>query len=83
LGIVAGLAIGKPLGFMASTWIATRVLGARLPDGVTWRMVLGIGGVAGIGFTLSLFITELAFTDVAQTELASLAILCASLVSGL
>jgi Na+/H+ antiporter NhaA len=83
LGIVAGLAIGKPLGFMASTWIATRVLGARLPDGVTWRMVLGIGGVAGIGFTLSLFITELAFTDVAQTEMASLAILCASLVSGL
>jgi Na+:H+ antiporter, NhaA family len=59
------------------------VLGARLPDGVTWRMVLGIGGVAGIGFTLSLFITELAFTDVAQTEMASLAILCASLVSGL
>ena len=82
LGIVAGLVIGKPLGFLAATWGATRVLGAQLPEGVTWRMVLGIGGVAGIGFTISLFITELAFADPAQTEVASLAILAASLIAG-
>ena len=82
LGIVAGLVIGKPLGFLAATWGATRLLGAQLPEGVSWRMVLGIGGVAGIGFTISLFITELAFDDATQTELASLAVLCASLISG-
>ncbi|MCP3734760.1 Na+/H+ antiporter NhaA [Sphingomonas sp. RP10(2022)] len=82
LGIVAGLVIGKPVGFLGATWLATRLGSATLPEGVTWRMVLGIGGVAGIGFTISLFITELAFTDPTQTELASLAILCASLVSG-
>ena len=82
LGIVAGLVIGKPLGFLAATWGATRLLGAQLPEGVSWRMVLGIGGVAGIGFTISLFITELAFDDATQTELASLAVLRASLISG-
>jgi Na+:H+ antiporter, NhaA family len=82
IGVVAGLVIGKPLGFLAANWAATRVGAASLPEGVNWRMVLGIGGVAGIGFTISLFIAELAFTDPVQTELAALAILVASVVSG-
>ena len=82
IGVIAGLVIGKPLGFLAATWAATRVGAASLPEGVNWRMVLGIGGVAGIGFTISLFIAELAFTDPVQTELAALAILVASVVSG-
>ena len=83
IGVVAGLVIGKPLGFLAATWAATRAGAASLPDGVTWRMVLGIGGVAGIGFTISLFIAELAFADPVQTEMAALAILVASIVSGI
>ncbi|MGP7796886.1 Na+/H+ antiporter NhaA [Sphingomonas sp. CLY1604] len=83
LGVVAGLALGKPLGFLGATWAATRLGHAELPEGVTWRMVLGIGGVAGIGFTISLFIAELAFADPVQTEQAGLAILVASLISGL
>ncbi|SFP87265.1 Na+/H+ antiporter NhaA [Sphingomonas rubra] len=82
-GIVAGLALGKPIGFLAATWLATRVGAARLPEGVNWRMVLGIGGLAGIGFTLSLFIAELAFVDEGEIELAAVAILAASLVAGL
>ncbi|MEH3159301.1 MAG: Na+/H+ antiporter NhaA [Sphingomonas taxi] len=82
LGTFTGLAIGKPLGFLGATWLATRLGAARLPEGVDWRMVLGIGGVAGIGFTISLFITELAFPDPLHGEQASLAILSASLVSG-
>jgi NhaA family Na+:H+ antiporter len=75
--------IGTPLGFLGATWAATRVGAASLPDGVTWRMVLGLGGVAGIGFTISLFIAELAFADPVQTEMAALAILVASIVSGI
>ena len=82
LGVVTGLVVGKPLGFLSATWIATRLGAATLPDGVDWRMVLGIGGVAGIGFTISLFIAELAFADPVQTEQAALAILVASVVSG-
>ena len=66
-----------------ATWLATRLGPATLPEGVTWRMVLGIGGVAGIGFTISLFIAELAFSEPVQTEQAALAILLASVVSGL
>lgn len=83
LGIVAGLVIGKPVGFFAAAWIATAVGAARLPDGVTWRMIVGVGGVAGIGFTISLFIAELAFAGSEGTEMAALAILAASLVSGM
>ena len=82
IGVVVGLVIGKPLGFLGATWLATRLGRAELPEGVTWPMVLGIGGVAGIGFTISLFIAELAFADAAQTEQAALGILVASVLSG-
>lgn len=82
-GVIAGLALGKPIGFLGATWLATRLGAARLPEGISWRMVLGIGGLAGIGFTLSLFIAELAFVDPAETELAAVAILAASLIAAL
>lgn len=82
-GIVVGLVLGKPIGFLGATWLATRVGPTRLPKGMDWWMILGIGVVAGIGFTLSLFIAELAFADPRQTEQAALAILAASLVSGM
>ncbi|WP_341207160.1 Na+/H+ antiporter NhaA, partial [uncultured Sphingomonas sp.] len=83
LGIVAGLVIGKPVGFFAATWAAVAIGAARLPEGVTWRMIVGIGAVAGIGFTISLFIAELAFAGSTGTEIAALAILSASLIAGL
>jgi NhaA family Na+:H+ antiporter len=81
-GIVVGLVLGKPIGFLGATWLVTRVGPARLPEGMDWWMILGIGVVAGIGFTLSLFIAELAFVDPRQTEQAALAILAASLIAG-
>lgn len=83
LGIVAGLVLGKPTGFFLATWLAAATGLAKLPKGVTWRMIVGIGGVAGIGFTISLFIAELAFAGGEGTEIAALAILMASLIAGL
>ena len=83
IGVFAGLALGKPLGFVTSTWIAVKLRVAVLPDAVTWRMVLGVGALSGIGFTISLFIANLAFPDAQRTEMASLAVLAASLVSAL
>lgn len=83
IGIIAGLAVGKPVGFLFATWLACRLHLARLPEGLTWKMVLGIGGVAGIGFTISLFIAELAFANETQFEEASLGVFAASVLSGL
>ncbi len=60
-GIVLGLVVGKPLGIFLFTWLATKFKIASLPDQVTWTHVLGGGAVAGIGFTVALFIGELAF----------------------
>ncbi|MFB4314525.1 Na+/H+ antiporter NhaA [Actinomadura sp. 21ATH] len=61
LGIVAGLVLGKPLGIMAATWLVGRVGRARLDGGLAWVDVLGLSMLAGIGFTVSLLIGELAF----------------------
>jgi len=81
MGVFAGLALGKPLGFLLATWLAVTTGAAQRPDAVTWRMVLGVGALSGIGFTISLFIANLAFPDTQRTEMASLAILGASVVS--
>ncbi len=77
-GIVVGLVVGKPLGVLLATKLAVRFGVADRPDGSTPTRLLGLGTAAGIGFTVALFITELAFTDVAQREQAKLAILVAS-----
>lgn len=81
-GIVAGLVVGKPLGITGAVWIAKRLGLGRLPDGVTTRMVLGAAALAGIGFTVALFMTELGFDDTRTTDTAKLAILIASLMAG-
>ena len=82
-GIFLGLLIGKPLGIISLTWLAVRARIADLPAGITWRHVIGAGALAGIGFTMALFIANLAFDNAATLEIAKLAILAASLVSGL
>ncbi|WP_204745350.1 Na+/H+ antiporter NhaA [Glycomyces paridis] len=61
LGIVVGLVAGKTLGITAAVWIAVKSGAGRLPEGTTWPLLTGIAAVAGIGFTVALFITELAF----------------------
>ncbi len=70
LGIVFGLVVGKPLGIVLAAWLAVRTGLAALPKGVSWPQLTGVGMLAGIGFTMSLFINELAFLggDPAHTE---------------
>ena len=82
LGIVLGLTLGKPIGIVGVSWLAVRVGMAELPQGVTWHHMLGVGVLAGMGFTMSLFIASLAFIDPDRLALAKLAILLASLLAG-
>jgi NhaA family Na+:H+ antiporter len=82
IGIVLGLVVGKQLGVTVFAWLATRLGLASLPAGVSWRQVYGAGWLAGIGFTMSLFIADLAFADPARLAAAKLGVLVASLVAG-
>jgi NhaA family Na+:H+ antiporter len=82
LGIVAGLVLGKQLGVMLLAWLAVRTGVSELPEGVTWRHIYGAGWLAGIGFTMSLFISDLAFASGSLLDTAKLSILTASLIAG-
>jgi len=82
LGIVAGLVVGKQLGTTLFAWLAVRNGVSELPEGIGWRHVYGAGWLAGIGFTMSLFISDLAFSDGSLVEDAKLGILGASLIAG-
>jgi NhaA family Na+:H+ antiporter len=82
LGVGLGLLVGKPLGIMAICWLVHRMGWARVGAAFDWSQLLGAAVLAGIGFTMSLFINELAFTDPVLREEAKLGILVASLVAG-
>lgn len=82
LGIVFGLVLGKPIGLLGACWLATRAGVAALPHGVSWRQMLGVGVLAGVGFTMSLFIAALAFEDAGALTAAKLGVLLASLIAG-
>jgi NhaA family Na+:H+ antiporter len=82
LGIVAGLVVGKQVGVFGATWLLVKTGAAALPQGVSWRHLYGVAWLAGIGFTMSLFVSGLAFTDPAIQGQAKLGILLGSLVSG-
>jgi Na+:H+ antiporter, NhaA family len=81
-GIAAGLVIGKPLGIVLATWIAVKSGLGTLPPEITWRHVVGLGFMAGIGFTMALFIAGLAYPVPQMLGEAKVAILAASLVAG-
>src|ERR671911_1389486 len=81
-GIVVGLVVGKQLGITLFAWLAVRSGISELPGGINWRHVYGAGWLAGIGFTMSLFITDLAFSDSSLVDAAKLGILVASLTAG-
>jgi NhaA family Na+:H+ antiporter len=83
LGVILGLVVGKTIGIWTASAIAVRTGLARLPSGVDLRHVLGAGAVAGIGFTVALFITELAFEDALLRDEAKVGILVASVAAGL
>ena len=83
LGVAAGLFVGKQLGIFAFTWAAVKVGGAEVPGRASWSSVYGVAMIAGIGFTVALFIANLAFGG--HPELlnqARLGVLVGSLVSG-
>jgi Na+:H+ antiporter, NhaA family len=82
LGVFFGLLVGKPLGITAFTWLCVRLGLADLPRGVSWRQILGGAILAGIGFTMSLFIATLAFKDPLLLSEAKLAVLLTSVVAG-
>ena len=79
-GIIVGLVLGKPLGIITATVLGVRFRAGRLPDGLSYRHVIGVGCVAGIGFTVSLFVADLSFVGGALED-AKIGILAASLVS--
>jgi NhaA family Na+:H+ antiporter len=82
LGIVAGLVLGKPIGIVLASFIAVRLGLGRLPEHSTWPMVAGVGCVAGVGFTVSLFIAGLSFPgSAALGDDAKVGILVASVVA--
>ncbi|GAB3961040.1 Na+/H+ antiporter NhaA [Streptomyces sparsus] len=81
LGVVLGLFAGKVIGVFGGTWLAARFTRARLSDDLAWSDVAGVSMLAGIGFTVSLLVTELAFTDEETTEHVKAAVLIASLMS--
>ncbi len=80
-GIIVGLVVGKPLGVKLSTWLTVRAGVADPPEDATPRQTLGIGAAAGIGFTVALFITELAFDDPGHQTDAKLGVLVASVLA--
>jgi len=82
LGVLIGLVLGKPVGIVALTWLATKTGIAELPAGVRWSHVLGAGLLGGVGFTMSLFVASIAFRGQAETIEAKAAILVASVVAG-
>lgn len=80
-GIVAGLVIGKTLGIIGASWIMVKLGFARLPEGARWLHILGTGSLAGIGFTVAIFVTDLAFTDESLIMTAKLGIFVASILA--
>jgi NhaA family Na+:H+ antiporter len=83
LGIAAGLVLGKQLGVFGVTWIMVRLRLAQLPQGVGWLHIYGLACLAGIGFTMSLFIGSLSFADPALMNAVRLGVLSGSAVSAL
>ncbi|WP_205325949.1 Na+/H+ antiporter NhaA [Glycomyces sp. YM15] len=84
LGIILGLVVGKLVGITAVTWIVVRLGWGRMPTGTTWPLLAAIAMVAGIGFTVALFITELAFRGGGAqllTDEGKIGVLCASFIA--
>jgi NhaA family Na+:H+ antiporter len=81
LAICAGLVVGKPAGLLAASWVAVRLGLATKPDAYRWDQVLAAGCLAGIGFTMSLFIADQSFPAAADFDAAKIAIFIASAVS--
>lgn len=83
IGIMTGLVIGKLAGISLFCWLSVKIGIARLPSGVNWWLIIGVALLGGIGFTMSIFITNLALTDPGLVTGAKMSILTASLIAAL
>lgn len=81
IAIVCGLVLGKPIGIVIATWIATKATRTRLGGGLRWIDLVGVGMLAGIGFTVSLLVAELSFPAGLEHDAAKVAILIASVLA--
>ena len=82
IGIFLGLVLGKPIGIVLFSFLATRLKIAALPDRTSWSQMVGVGAIAGIGFTMSIFISALAFDSIEVQDVAKISVLIASTVAG-
>jgi NhaA family Na+:H+ antiporter len=82
LGVIVGLVLGKPIGITLFAWLSVRVGLAALPAGVSWRSIHAVSWLGGIGFTMSLFIANLAFPPGALVSEAKIGIFTASILAG-
>ena len=82
LGVFFGLLLGKVVGVVGSVWLIVRLGIAPFPEGMNMKNLWGLGFLTGIGFTMSLFVTALAFTDDSFITMAKIGILTASLLAG-
>ncbi len=83
LGIIAGLVLGKPLGITLSSWISVRAGISSLPSRASWKHIMGLGMLGGIGFTMSIFIALLSFREAQHHDIAKISILIASTISAI
>jgi NhaA family Na+:H+ antiporter len=82
-GIVIGLVVGKVLGIVGASWLAVKLKLANLPSSANWNHIIGAGMLAGIGFTVSIFVTALAFGDQHLVNISKLSVFIASAISGI
>ena len=83
IGVFCGLLFGKPLGIFLATWLTVKLRLSDLPAGVSWGHIAGVSVLGGVGFTMAIFVTNLAFVDASTIAMAKAAILAASLVAGI
>jgi len=83
LGIVLGLGLGKVMGISLFSFVGQKIGVSKLHRSIRWRHIFGMGMIAGIGFTMSLFITKLAFTDTDMIKISKISILFASMISAI
>lgn len=83
LGVFCGLLFGKPLGIFLATLITVKIGASDLPEGVSWGHIVGVSILGGVGFTMAIFVTNLAFVDAETIAVAKAAILAASIVAGI
>ena len=83
LGIICGLVLGKPIGVSLFSWLSVKLGIAKLPNKVNWRHIFGLGLLAGIGFTMSVFIALLSFSTIEYQIQAKFAILVSSVLAGI